>query len=106
MNCSARPFGESLYLRLSNRPIDQVPFDAALARDGRDQLRSDVLAGGYRLISPDQPADVIVAASGAVMPEAVASVAELAAEGVRAALIDVTNLGACTEVGYRLNATR
>ncbi len=87
------PLGASLYLRLSTRPIDQAPFDAAIARLGGEQLRSDVLAGGYRLISPTRPADVIIAASGAVMPEAVAAVAELEEEGVTAALIDVTNLG-------------
>ena len=85
--------GESLYLRLSTRPIDQAPFDAALHRLGAEQLRADVLAGGYRLLTPDEPADVIIAASGAVMPEAVAAVAELATEGVHASLIDVTNLG-------------
>ncbi len=87
------PLGESLYLRLSTRPIDQSPFAAALARLGRDQLRADVLAGGYRLVSPDGPADVIIAASGAVMPEALAAVEQLDQEGVRAVLIDVTNLG-------------
>ena len=87
------PFGESLYLRLSTRPIDQAPFAAALERIGREQLRADVLAGGYRLVSPEVAADVIIAASGAVMPEALAAVEQLDQEGVRAALIDVTNLG-------------
>ena len=87
------PFGESLYLRLSTRPIDQSPFAAALERIGSEQLRADVLAGGYRLVSPEVPADVIIAASGAVMPEALAAVEQLDQEGVRAVLIDVTNLG-------------
>lgn len=87
------PDGESLYLRLSTRPIDQAPFDAAVARSGREQLRSDVLAGGYRLVSPDEPADVIIAACGTVMPEAIAAAAELKQEGVHAVVLDVTNLG-------------
>ena len=87
------PDGESLYLRLSTRPIDQAPFDAAIARVGPDQVRNDVLAGGYRLISPDEPAEVIIAACGAVMPEAIAAAAELGQEGVIAVVLDVTNLG-------------
>ena len=39
-----------MYLRLSTRPIDQAPFEAARARLGDEQLRTDVLAGGYRLV--------------------------------------------------------
>lgn len=87
------PDGESLYLRLSTRPIDQTPFDEAIMRIGRDRLRSDVLAGGYRLIDPLGPADVVIAATGAVMPEALEAVRQLTDEGVAAALVDVTNLG-------------
>ena len=83
--------GSSLYLRLSTRPVDQAPFAAAIDRVGRDSLRMGVLAGGYRLIEPDGSPDVIVAASGAVMPEAVAACTSLSEEGVRAVLIDVTD---------------
>ena len=34
-----RPDGESLYLRLSTRPIDQAPFASALERVGAERLR-------------------------------------------------------------------
>jgi len=87
------PDGDCLYLRLSTRPIDQAPFAAALARLGEAALREQVLAGGYRIIEPDGPADVIVAASGAVLPEALAASAALRGEGVAVAVIDVTSLG-------------
>lgn len=87
------PDGESLYLRLSTRPIDQAPFEGLLAAVGAERLRREVLAGGYRLISPDHPADIVIAASGAVVPEALSAVDMLAGEGVTATLIDVTNQG-------------
>ena len=85
--------GSSLYLRLSTRPVDQAPFQAARARLGDDELRRQVIAGGYRLIESevDGPA-VQLCASGAVLPEVVAAAEMLAAEGVRANVIDVTSL--------------
>jgi pyruvate dehydrogenase E1 component len=85
------PDGGSLYLRLSTRPIDQTPFDLATERSGVEQLRADVLAGGYRLVEPSGPADVVIAASGAVVPEAVGAAALLADEGVRSVVVDVTS---------------
>lgn len=90
-----RPDGESLYLRLSTRPIDQAPFDAALERLGVDALRADVLAGGYRLVEPDgadadAPA-VVIAACGAVVPEAVHAARALRSEGVAATVLDVVS---------------
>ncbi len=89
------PNGESLYLRLSTRPTDQRPFVAALERLGAEHLRHDVVAGGYRLVEPivDDPAAprVILAASGAVVPEAVHAAAVLADEGVVATVIDITS---------------
>ncbi|NND74156.1 MAG: pyruvate dehydrogenase [Ilumatobacter sp.] len=87
----ATPDGASLYLRLSTRAIDQAPFASAAERLGADRLRAHVLAGGYRLIEPDGPADVVLAACGAVMPEAVAAATLLADEGVGAVVIDITS---------------
>jgi pyruvate dehydrogenase E1 component len=88
--------GESLYLRLSTRPIDHAPFDAALARLGHDRLRADVLAGGYRLVDSSQsmPGAPVVQlfASGAVMPEVLQAASLLADEGVAANVIDLTSL--------------
>ena len=92
--------GKSLYLRLTTRPVDQSPFGAATARVGEDELRADVLAGGYRLVSPDAAADVIIVASGAVMPEAVESAERLHVEGVEAAVIDASSLDRLYE-GWR-----
>jgi pyruvate dehydrogenase E1 component len=88
---------ESLYLRLTTRPVDQAPFDAARERLGTEELRRQVLAGGYVLV-PAPPAEelegplVRLVAAGAVLPEVVAAQGELAAEGVRAEVLDVTSL--------------
>ncbi len=89
------PDGDSLYLRLSTRPIDQAPFAAAADRLGTDRLRADVLAGGYRLIeAPDAHAGapaVVIATCGAVLPEAVHAAGALAAEGVAYTVLDVVS---------------
>lgn len=103
------PDGSSLYLRMSTRPIDQAPFEALLDRSDPAALRLDVLRGGYRLVEPhtlsrtgeqqngagqpfvaDGPS-VTIAASGAIMPEAIAAVSELASEGVTATLVNITS---------------
>ena len=91
----ADPDGDSMYLRLSTRPIDQAPFEAARARLGDEQLRTDVLAGGYRLVEGAGAGGptVNLVASGAVVPEAVAAASLLAGEGVVAHVIDVTSMG-------------
>ena len=84
---------ESLYLRLTTRPIVQAPFDAARERLGEDELRRQVLAGGYRLVPASGEGPLVrLVASGAVLPEVVAAHAELTAEGVRAEVIDVTSM--------------
>lgn len=89
------PTGSSLYLRLSTRPIDQAPFHAARSRLGDEQIRRHVLAGGYRLLEPPPgaTADVVFAASGAVLPEVVHAAHGLADEGVNATVLDITNQG-------------
>ena len=86
------------YFRLTTRPIDQAPFEAARARLGDTVLRRAVIAGGYRLIDaadhglPPEAPKVYVAASGAVLPEAIEAAMELASEGVAASVVDVTSL--------------
>ena len=87
------PDGESLYLRLSTRPIDQGPFAAALERVGEDALRADVLAGAYRLREPEshEAAGVVIATSGAMAPEAVAAAADLHDEGIAASVVMITS---------------
>lgn len=84
---------ESLYLRLTTRPIEQAPFAAARERLGADELRRQVLAGGYRLVPATGEGPLVrLVAAGAVLPEVVAAQVELTAEGVRAEVIDVTSL--------------
>ncbi|HEU4675466.1 MAG TPA: pyruvate dehydrogenase [Motilibacteraceae bacterium] len=89
------------YVRLTTRPIDQAPFEAARARLGDAVLRRQVLAGAYRLHDAhaahpelkEQNAPVVhLAGSGAVLPEVLAAAAELAEEGVAAHVVDVTSL--------------
>ena len=83
-----------MYLRLTTRPLDQTPFEAARARLGDDALRADVLAGGYRLMEaePDGRPVVHLVGSGAVLPEVLAAASTLEDEGVAANVIDVTSL--------------
>ena len=85
------PDGGSLYLRLSTRPIDQTPFEAVAQRLGVEQLRVDVLAGGYRLVEPAGPPDVVIASSGPVVAEAVEAAQLLDDEGVYALVVDITS---------------
>ncbi len=83
------PAGEALYLRLSTKPIDQGPFAAAAALVGDEQLRAHIVAGGFRLREPGISDDrVVIAACGAIVPEALAAAALLAEEeGVEATVL-------------------
>lgn len=84
----------SSYFRLTTRPLDQAPFEAARARLGDAVLRRQVLAGAYRLHESEVPGDaptVQLVASGAVMPEVLAAAHELEEEGVRAHVVDLTS---------------
>jgi pyruvate dehydrogenase E1 component len=87
------------YFRLSTRPLDQAPFEAARARFGDAVLRRQVLSGAYRLVDaalahPDLAGapTVHLVGSGAVLPEVLAAAAELADEGIAAHVVDVTSL--------------
>ncbi|MFE9654330.1 pyruvate dehydrogenase [Micromonospora sp. NPDC006431] len=95
---SARAAGDhgAYYLRLSTRPIDQAPFEAARSRLGDVVVRRQVLAGAYRLVDASELAaagapQVYLAASGAVLPETVAAATELAEEGIAAHVVDITS---------------
>lgn len=89
------PDNGAYYFRLTTRPIDQAPFEAARARLGDAVLRRQVLAGAYRLL--DAPEDlagaptVHLAACGAVLPEVLAAAAELREEGIAAHVVDLTS---------------
>jgi pyruvate dehydrogenase E1 component len=85
------------YFRLTTRPLDQAPFEAARARLGDAVLRRQVLAGAYRLVDASELAEsgapqVNLVGSGAVLPEVLTAAAELADEGVAAHVVDVTSL--------------
>jgi pyruvate dehydrogenase E1 component len=87
-----RPGGESLYLRLSTRPIDQSPFERLVESMGEERLRADVLAGAYRLSEPgERMAEVVLAACGPVVPEVLRAAETLADEGLPSVVIDVTS---------------
>jgi pyruvate dehydrogenase E1 component len=85
------PDGDSLYLRLSTRPIDQAAFAAATERIGESELRADVLAGGYRLREPVREADVVLATCGPVVTEVLAAAELLGEEGIDALVLDITS---------------
>ena len=86
--------GSSSYLRLSTRPVDQTPFNELLEEVGEESLRHDVLAGGFRLWTSGDGTllRVILAGSGAVMPELLAAAHELEDEGVSATVLSLTSL--------------
>ena len=83
---------ESMYLRLSTRPIAQD-----LAPAPSDELRRAVLRGAYRLVDArpiagyDAERAVNIFAAGVMVPEAVAAARALAAAGVFASVIAVTS---------------
>jgi pyruvate dehydrogenase E1 component len=82
------------YFRLTTRPLDQAPFEAARSRLGDALLRRQVLAGAYRLVEADAgqgAPQVHLVATGAVVPEVLAAAAELAEEGIAAHVVDVTS---------------
>jgi pyruvate dehydrogenase E1 component len=110
--CLDRAGGSSTYLRLSTRAIDQAPFSAAVDRLGEDELRRQVLRGGYRLLEP--PAElsaaprVVLAATGPILPDVLLAAGELHDEGVAASVLNVTSADrlyaewqACTLGGVR-----
>ncbi len=79
------PDGGSVYLRLTTRQIDQPErsLDAA--------TEAAILAGAYWLRPPAPGAELAIACSGAVTPEALAALAELADDLPGAGLLAVTS---------------
>jgi pyruvate dehydrogenase E1 component len=85
--------GESLYLRLSTKPVDQ-----SLAPAPGAAYRENVLRGGYRLVDargepgwdPEDNA-VSIFAAGAMVPEGVEAARRLRATGARASVFVVTS---------------
>jgi pyruvate dehydrogenase E1 component len=93
-----RENGRSTYLRLSTRPVDQSLLREALERFGENELRRQVLEGGYRLIdrtvhAPELPASdaVNIFVGGIMAPEAIEAAKRLHEEGVAANVIVTTS---------------
>jgi pyruvate dehydrogenase E1 component len=81
--------GEAVYLRLSTKLVDQAPFARFVERVGEERARADVLRGAFRLREPKPGPDrVILAACGAIVPEALAAAERLEdEEGVDALVL-------------------
>ena len=76
--------GESTYLRLSTRPIEQVVRE-------NDDWKAGALEGGYWLRAPEPGADAAIVAMGALVPEAIAAHDELKDELPGLGLLVVTS---------------
>ncbi len=78
------PAGESTYLRLSTRSIEQVERSDDSWKDG-------ALQGGYWLKAPGPGAEAAIVAMGAIMPEAIAAWEELKEDVPGLGLLAVTS---------------
>ncbi len=74
--------GGSAYFRLSSRPIDQALSALPEGRQGREDRRQAVLAGGYRLRECKGTPMACLVGVGAVMPEVLAAAVALDQDGV------------------------
>jgi pyruvate dehydrogenase E1 component len=89
--CLDRESGRCTYLRLSTRSVEQAPFEAARARLGEDRLREHALRGGYRLLELEGAPRVLIAASGAILPDVLEAAQELGEEGVGVTVLNLTS---------------
>ena len=94
----SREQAKSAYLRLSTKPLDQALFNAVLEKRTENDLRHDVLKGGYRLMNCQaeegyQPGRNVVHlfVSGAMVPEAIAAAGQLRAQHIFANVFNVTS---------------
>jgi pyruvate dehydrogenase E1 component len=79
--------GSAVYLRLSTRTVQQI------ARRYSDDLRQDVINGGYWLVRPGPRAQVAVVGCGAVLPEAREAHQQICEDDPDAGLLVVTSPG-------------
>jgi pyruvate dehydrogenase E1 component len=77
--------GGSVYLRLSTRPLDQ-PVRILSA-----QQKSDIISGGYWLRPPREGADLAIACSGPLLPEAASALGHLLNRNPGAGLLSITS---------------
>jgi pyruvate dehydrogenase E1 component len=80
-----RQSGESVYFRLSTRPIEQpgrtIPAD----------LEKAIIAGAYWLGEPAEGTDLAIAYCGSVAPESIAAYRELSDDATGAGLLAITS---------------
>ncbi|MER9384170.1 1-deoxy-D-xylulose-5-phosphate synthase N-terminal domain-containing protein [Mesorhizobium sp. M0435] len=77
--------GGSVYLRLSTRPVEQI------TRSVTPVLEQEIIDGGYWLRHPGPNAEVIVAYTGAVAPEAIEAIGIMAEDRRDVGLLAVTS---------------
>jgi pyruvate dehydrogenase E1 component len=77
--------GGSVYLRLSTRPVEQI------ARTMTPDLRQQIVDGAYWMRKPGPNAQVVVAYTGAVVPEAIAAVGLMAEDRRDVGLLAITS---------------
>jgi len=77
--------GGSVYLRLSTRPVEQI------ARAMTPDLSQQIIDGGYWLRKPGPNAQVVVAYTGAIAPEAIEAVGLMAEDRRDVGLLAVTS---------------
>ena len=77
--------GGSVYLRLSTRPVEQIQ------RKMTDELRQQIVDGAYWLRKPGPNAQVIVAYTGAIAPEAIEAIGLMAEDRRDVGLLAVTS---------------
>ncbi len=77
--------GGSVYLRLSTRPVEQIQ------REMTPELRQGIVDGAYWLRKPGPNAQVIVAYSGAIAPEAIEAIGLMAEDRRDVGLLAVTS---------------
>jgi pyruvate dehydrogenase E1 component len=86
-----RPDGESAYIRLGTRPVDQALTGAVTGDRDRERRRREVLSGGYRLRQGDVAPRVVLAGMGAVMPQVLAAAEELASAAIDADVLCISS---------------
>jgi pyruvate dehydrogenase E1 component len=85
--------GESVFLRLSTKVIDQSLFNDPHDEAGIEALRTAVLNGCYRLRTANPDADAIVNlfVTGVMVPEAIGAIPDLEREGIGVNVFSVTS---------------
>jgi pyruvate dehydrogenase E1 component len=77
--------GGAVYLRLSTRTIAQPE------REMTPQFKQSIIDGAYWIVEPGAKADVVIAYTGAVAPDAIAAAHDLETSGLTVAILAITS---------------